>query len=547
MRLPILAAVFVLLPGAICAQTVATAGGSAQSVSGYDPQIISSLLDLLNVQENTHPSQADFTGTSLQDLLAVGTPEGYLLRTRYLNLGISLSQDLAVTDDQRLKDQLVEAVQWESIPDIRAVALISMAAKHDPGSQRYFETALNSPKPEIRFAGLEALQVWGLPAAQNLYAKTIKSDTAPLIRIYAAQALARLGDPAGLEELRKDLDGGSWLASAMAARYLGDLGTGEDYDLVLDRMTREHNNNFVKAETAIAALKLFPKKSSGRQGFYLRSPRGWLGLLLDSISGAAYAQNNSLNLYIELEPLIITAPRMKVPATLLIDGRINALLLQLLQSQANSRPSQADFGDQSVQLLNSLVSPAGYLLKMRYTELGFLLTEGLAGTADLVLKNQIVAVANNQTSPQIRAAAMMAISYNRDSGDHGIFQQALLDRNITVRFGAVEALLNWGQPDAVTDIANVGRLDVSGPLRMYCAQAMLHLGDPAGRDILIRGIDDADWVVRAMANRYLGELGNAKDYDQILSNMGNEQNNFVKSEMVGALLRLAPFKKQANP
>lgn len=246
-------------PATVPAPPAADASGS---VGAYDPQVVSTLLDLLNVQNNTHPSQADFTGTSLQDLLAAGTPEGFLLRTRYLDLGISLSQDLAVTDDKRLKDQLVEAARWESTPEIRAVALIAMAAKQDPQSLKYFAEALNNPKPEIRFTGLEALQIWDLPAAKDLYIKTINSDPAAVIRIYAAQALARLGGPLGLATLRKELDSSDWLACAMAARYLGDLGTEDDYDLVLDRMIREQTNNFVKAETAVAALKLFPKKKT---------------------------------------------------------------------------------------------------------------------------------------------------------------------------------------------------------------------------------------------------------------------------------------------
>jgi len=515
----------------------------------YDPQIVSTLLNLLSAQSNTHPSTADFTGTSLQDLLATGTPEGYMLRTRYLDLGISLSQDLAVTNDKRLNDQLIEAARWESTPEIRAVALIAMAAKQDPQSRKYFEEALNNPKAEIRFTGLEALQIWGLPEAKDLYIKTINSDPAAVIRIYAAQALARLGDPLGAATLRKELDSGDWLASAMAARYLGDTGTGDDYDLVLDRMVREQTNNFVKAETAIAALKLFPKKTTSmRQDFHLEYAGKWLSVLriYDLWSKPVYAQNSPPNLYIELAPLIITAPRMKVPATLLIDGRINNLLLNLLQTKANSRPSAADLQDTSVQLLNSLVSPAGYLLKMRYTELGFLLTEGLAGTADLILKNKIIDVANNGTNPQIRAAAMMAVSYSRDPGDHGIFQQALLDQSITVRFGAIEALLNWGLSDALNDIANTARSDSSGPLRMFSAQAMLRLGDAGGRDVLTRGMDDTDWVIRAMAVRYIGQLGTASDYDTILFNMGNEQNSFVQSEMIGALLRLAPLKRQAS-
>ena len=228
----------------------------------YDPLIVTTLLDLLKVQDATRPPQSDFTNTSLKDLIVLGTPEGYYLRSRYLDLGISLSQDLAVAaDDKRLNDELVEAARWERNPDIRSAALIAMAARRQPDSKRYLDEALNNPQPEIRFAALEALQVWGQPEAKDLYVRAVRSDREAIIRIYAAQALAKMGDPLGLETLRNELQSGSWLACAMAARYLGDVGTGDDYDLVLDRMVREQTNDFVKAETAIAALKLFPKKS----------------------------------------------------------------------------------------------------------------------------------------------------------------------------------------------------------------------------------------------------------------------------------------------
>ena len=243
------------------AQAPAVAPDSQSGIGiGYDPQVIATLLDLLSVQDNTRPAQSDFTDTSLKDLIIAGTPEGFYLRTRYLHLGVSLSQALAVTDDKRLKDQLVESARWERTPDLRAVALIAMAGRREQEAKKHFEEALNNPRPEIRFAGLEALEIWDLPEAKELYVKTVRTDAAPLIRIYAAQALARLGDPLGLETLRKELSSGDWLACAMAAHYLGDRGTGEDYDSVLDRMAREHSNDFVKAETAIAALKLFPKK-----------------------------------------------------------------------------------------------------------------------------------------------------------------------------------------------------------------------------------------------------------------------------------------------
>ena len=93
-----------------------------------------------------------------------------------------------------------------------------------------------------------------------LLAAASERDTEPLLRVYAAAGLTRLGDPAGLHRLRQFLDDPSWLVKAMAAKYLGELGTAEDYDILLNRLDREYGNDFVVAEYCVAALKLFPLK-----------------------------------------------------------------------------------------------------------------------------------------------------------------------------------------------------------------------------------------------------------------------------------------------
>lgn len=260
--------------------------------------------------------------------------------------------------------------------------------------------------------------------------------------------------------------------------------------------------------------------------------------LLALLVSLASAQPQAPNLYVEMEPLVITAPRLKIPPTLAIDGRINAQLLRLLESKANERPKAEELLDPSIKELNLLSSPYGFQLKTRYTELGFLLTEGLAGTADLILKNKIVEVARSGMNPQVRASALMAVAYAREPADRGLFQEALLSQDRTVRFGAIEALQAWGRPEALTDIGTAARMDSSKPLRVYASAALLRLGDPSGRDLLIRYVDDADWLVRAMAIRYVGELGVPEDFDRLLFNLNRETNNFVKAELCGALLRL---------
>lgn len=499
----------------------------------HDPQILSTLLRLLEVKDKTRPSNEDFTQSSLKDILTVGTPAGFHLRNRYIRLGISLSDALVAAEDPRLKEQSIELARWERNEDIRSIALITLAGRKDPAHIAYFREALVNIQPEIRFAALEALEIWDLPAAKDEFTKVARHDLAPIVRIYAAQALARRGVPLGREVLLTELNSGDWIARAMAARYLGEHGEGKDYDTLLNRMTIEQNNDFVVAEIAIACLKLFPKRAPAPAAAVptQKAPPPPMNGLAGS------------DLYVELAPLVITAPRFKIPANALIDGRINVNLLRLLD-KASTRPTEEQLLDPSIKALNALSSPFGFQLKTRYTELGFLLIEGLAGSADLILRDRILAVARTGTNPQVRAAALVAAAYNRDPADRGLFQEALLSQNITVRFGAVEALQVWGRPEGFADIGNVARLDFSLPLRIYAAGVMQRLGDAGGRDILIRHYTDMDWLARAMAIRYLGEFGTGDDFERIMFNLPRETNNFVLAEMCGALLKLHPKRKK---
>ena len=52
----------------------------------------------------------------------------------------------------------------------------------------------------------------------------------------------------------------------MAARYIGENGTAEDYDLLLNRVDQEVTNDFVVAEFCVSALKLYPKKKAAMKG-----------------------------------------------------------------------------------------------------------------------------------------------------------------------------------------------------------------------------------------------------------------------------------------
>ncbi|MFA5028097.1 MAG: HEAT repeat domain-containing protein, partial [Candidatus Methylomirabilota bacterium] len=153
--------------------------------------------------------------------------------------------------------------RWENNSETRPMALIALAKEHDPASLDVFREALVHLDPAVRFAALEALSVWGHPdKALPLLDAASQRDADPLLRVYAAGGMARLGAPEGLARLRTFLQDASWLVRCMAARYLGEYGTADDYRLLVSKIGGETGNDFVVAEYCIAALKLFPKTAT---------------------------------------------------------------------------------------------------------------------------------------------------------------------------------------------------------------------------------------------------------------------------------------------
>ncbi|HAM35017.1 MAG TPA: hypothetical protein DEB40_07410 [Elusimicrobia bacterium] len=227
-----------------------------------DAQISTALVDLVQSKDRFKVDLSQTQGTPLADLLLLGSPIGYALRNRYLNLGVPLAEALSRNADPVFRERLITLARWDSNGEARAAALVALAGAHDSVHFEVFREALFHLDPAVRFGALDALLAWDHPdKAMPLFTLAAERDSEPLLRVYAAGALARLGDSGGALRLRAFLDHYSWLVRAMAARYLGEFGGAEDYDLMVSRIGRETNNDFVVAEYCIAALKLFPKKS----------------------------------------------------------------------------------------------------------------------------------------------------------------------------------------------------------------------------------------------------------------------------------------------
>lgn len=497
--------------------------------------VAQALIDLLQKQDQTSFTAEDYESTSLGQIVTFGTPAGYRIKIRYLNFGIALVEALKISRDSELRRRLIEMVQWSRRPEVRAEAIITLASLLDPTHKKYFKEAVLDGKVGIRFAAVEALQLWGQPESIPLLNLAMVRDNSPLMQIYAAHALLALGEESARPIIWKGLDNHSWVIRAMSARYLGDFGFADDYQKMVTYFDRETRNDFAKAEMAIAALKMISKK--GEKISYSPSSPGWR-------QNEEVAYHMGRDNVIELEPLIIVPPQLRIPASLRIAAQINTELLRMIKDRLDVPLDPLQAQDPVLQELNSMVTPSGFALKIRYSQLSYLVVEGVAGTRDPLLRAELQRLVTDATNPLVRANALIALAYSRDENDLYLIQDALSHKNAIVRMGAMEAMDVGRFRAAVPSLLSVANEDPSPALQMYALYMLSKFGNPTGHALLISRLNDQDWPARAMAYWYLGRYGEPEDYSMILARLATESNPFVQSEIALAVLRLAPVESR---
>ena len=517
-----------------------------------DPQIINKLIELLD-ERNLGKLESGTETPLLEDIKVFVTPQGFSLKNRYTRLGVALSESLGweeiknirVISERNLKERLTLVARWDSSPNVRSIALIALAHIRDKNDIVFFREALQSRNIGIRYATIEALIKWGFPEAVPTLKNLAERDESKLIRQYAAFALGVLGDASGVEILRANLGSPDWFVRSLSAKFLGQLGDYTDYNRLLDRLNQEQvtvTNEFINAEVAIAALKLFPQKLEFDRQERERKKREKRKKLLKDMPDALPTEESKpvAKSVLELDPLVVTAPRLKIPKGELVDSRVNYQLLKIAQGKEDLRISQEQAERSTAyQDLNFLATPEGIGLKTRYTVLGYLLAEGLAGTDDFQLQDQLMRIAREGKNPDVRSYALIALAYCRDRLHLGYFQEALRrDASVADRFAAVEALQIWGHNDALSILSGVSKLDASPIVKIFATQALWRMGDKVGHDYMLPFLDHQSWLIRAMAMRYMGELGTGQDYSRMLAYFGSVQPPIVQAEMCAALLRL---------
>lgn len=529
-----LSAFFILFFGCVGPMAISpTMADQPPSPRGTEPTgVIQALIELLDQQDRTKIDPNDYQSTSLKEIITLGTPAGYRLKLRYLNFGMSLVEALKIAQDDELKRRLIEMVQWSREPRVRAEAILTLAGASNPAHKKYLKSALLDSKVGIRFAALEALQGWKLPDAIPLLQMSKDRDWSPFNQMFAAQALLSLGHEDALQTLWKGLESNSWVVRAMAARYLGDYADPNDYTKLVSQLNRETKNDYVVAELSIAALKLISKK--GDKKFYSPASRGWR----DNDEVRYHVTKDGV---VELEPLVIVPPRLRIPHSLQVASKINNELLRLIRERIDVQLDPEQANDPILQELNSLLTPTGFALQTRYSQLSYLIVEGLAGSSDLLIQSELEKLARESTNPMVRAAAVISLAYTRESKNIFLIQDALRDKSAIVRFGAMEAIEVGRYRDALPSLSSLVGLDSSPALQAYAVQILAKFGDASARYQFLSEINSQDWPTRAMAFWYLGRYGEPADYTLVLSRLGSEQNPFVKAEICLAALRLAPI------
>ncbi|MDD5657672.1 MAG: hypothetical protein PHF00_10520, partial [Elusimicrobia bacterium] len=92
-----------------------------------DAQISNALVDLVTAKDGFKVDLSQAQGTPLGDLLVLGSPIGYQLRNRYLNIGVPLAEALSRNADPVFRERLMNLARWDSNGETRAAALVALA------------------------------------------------------------------------------------------------------------------------------------------------------------------------------------------------------------------------------------------------------------------------------------------------------------------------------------------------------------------------------------------------------------------------------------
>lgn len=220
-------------------------------------QINTQLLRLIKDELDTPLDPIQAQDPVLQDLNGLLTPSGFALQMRYAQLPYLVIEGLAGSSDLLLRSEIENLARNSPNPLVRASALIALSYNRDAKDLFLVQEAFRDPNPLVRMGALEAVEIGRFKEALPSVVNVAAGDESPALKSYAMHVLARFGDSSARNLLLSQISNPDWPARALAFWYLGRYGSDDDYTLVVSKLPYE-DNPFVKAEIALAALRLEP-------------------------------------------------------------------------------------------------------------------------------------------------------------------------------------------------------------------------------------------------------------------------------------------------
>ena len=515
----------------------------------FDIQIFETIIQLIsdgNLIQNRLSQLLLSRNETVISLRSINFTSGKRLIYRYTNLGVTileaLSWDGVVFLEERLKKRLkkhiVDLARWGHTSEVRSIGLIALSYMQDRADLKMFEEASTDSDIGIRYAVIEAMLNWNhvdlsLPILENMSV----SDTSSLIRLIATGALVQYR-PEFLDLARQSVLSQDWLVRSIAYKILSEHGTADDYNFIIEKIGREslQQNKFALAEMLIASLNLFPlylekKKTtqdSQLQQIKTRIQRG-------SLTKSRFHYSGPLH----LDPLMIVSAKFDPIDVGLLDPRINSYLLDMLQNSVNERFSIQDANSLSSLDLDKLSSVHGIHLRSRYSILGILISEGLQSIPSSFLRFEL----NNLVQDSYRGTivqnfASISLAYSRDPSYFSLFQRLFEKEPFSNKFAAIESLRILNAEIGYQFVLDIASSSNDPILRVYAAYSAWYGGKRFGRDVLYLFLDHQDWIIRAMAIRYIGELGSIEDYQFLIGYLNNFDHPIVQAELCVTLLKL---------
>ncbi len=186
------------------------------------------------------------------------------------------------------------------------------------------------------------------------------------------------------------------------------------------------------------------------------------------------------------------------------------------------------------------VTPSGFDLNTRFTDINADFSQLMAQLPpDQHLMFELERIAQWGHKDYVRATGLASLARFKNPKHIMIFQEGKFATQAPIRMAAMEALLTLGTPQAKQLIRDAAEVEGNPIIKAWAAYQIAKMGDPRGRDILLELIRPEAWLTRAVAARYLGEVGKPDDYEALYPLLVREENKYARMELAGACLRLA--------